>query len=220
MSIGNRHSLTLFVSGTSQALAGQRLAKIGYKSTKANPAKFPSVCASIPPLENLPENLEDFKVHILAWFMEKQDSVIRGLYEASNGTRQSVGDDEIGYSAILGYLNAESVSGRLTKDAIEQWFKLECEGVVLYTAAVKKGFCTPEDSEPNFSEGQMKELQKTCNAYRDLFSGLAGGATRYAENVQDSLLRILSVCPESTLTEKLTARIEGMKEQKDFAELL
>lgn len=220
MSIGNRHSLTLFVSGSSFPMAGQRLAKIGYKSTKANPAKFPSVCASIPPLENLPENLQDFAPHILGWLMEKQDSVIRGLYEASNGTRQSVGDDEIGYSAILNYLNAESISGRLTKDAIEQWFKLECEGIVMYTAAVKKGFCSADDSNPKFSEIQKGVLQNTVNAYKDLFSGLAGGATKYAENVQDSLLRVLSVCPESAMVEKLTARLEGMKEQKDFADLL
>jgi len=52
MSISNRHPLNPFTSGASQALAGQRLAKIGYKSSKTAPARYPSVCASIPPIDS------------------------------------------------------------------------------------------------------------------------------------------------------------------------
>ena len=91
------HLVTAFDSAKSQALSGQRLAKIRYKTTAKQAAKFPSVCVSVPPLDDaeIMENLPALKVHIRAMLEAAQDGVIRSLYEVSDGKLSSVQDQDI-----------------------------------------------------------------------------------------------------------------------------
>lgn len=221
--VSTSHNVVPFVSGKSEALTGQRLTVAKYKSTAKTPAKHPNVCASIPvleiTLESIPQNLVP---HINTWLQEQQDNVFKSVYESHGGTLTSVNDAEIGVDSIIGYLSAVSVSGRLTKESIEQWYVSNCKHVIVFNAAVKQGFIGAdfEGEELTVTEAQQVQLDKVSNAYRDLFGGLAGGATKYAENVQDSLSRMLSQCAESPMTERLAQRLEGMKVQKDYADIL
>lgn len=222
--ISDRHNVVSFVSGKSEALTGQRLTVAKYKSTAKSPAKYPNVCASIPVLEGTEYTLSEnpgLIPHFTDWLQSKQDDVFKSVYESHGGTLSSVSDSELDISSIIGYLNAESVSGRLTKESIEQWYALECKGIIYVNAAVKKGFLAQDaDDLEMLSENQKTDLEKVCNAYRDLFSGLAGGTTKYAPGVQESLNKMLSQCADSPMVDRLVGRLESMAVAKDFADLL
>jgi hypothetical protein len=222
--ISNRHNVVSFVSGKSEALTGQRLVVAKYKSTAKTPAKYPNVCASIPPLalESISDIPDALLPHINSWILEQQDGLFKSVYESNGGVLTTVSDDELGIPAIIGYLSAVSVSGRLTKESIESWYKSEMEGVIKITAAVKKGFIGADeiDSELQVTDAQEIQLELVSNSYRDLFSGLAGGATKYASEVQASLLRMLGLVEESTMQERLVERVKGMNKVQSIAEYL
>ena len=221
--VSTSHNVVAFVSGKSEALTGQRLTVAKYKSTAKTPAKHPNVCASIPVLELTLESIPQALVpHINTWLQEQQDNVFKSVYESHGGTLTSVNDSELGVDSIIGYLSAVSVSGRLTKEAIEQWYTSECKHVIVFNAAVKQGFIGADfdGEELTVTEAQQAQLDKISNAYRDLFSGLAGGTTKYAPSVQDSLNKMLSQCADSPMVERLVGRLESMAVAKDFADLL
>jgi len=86
--ISNRHNVQAFVAGESKALSGQRLAKVGYKQTKAITDKGEvapkSICVSIPMFvdQDIQDNIQALLPHIGAWLETVQDNVLRSLYEA------------------------------------------------------------------------------------------------------------------------------------------
>lgn len=222
--ISNRHNVVSFISGKSEALTGQRLIVAKYKSTAKTPAKYPNVCASVPAMvlesrEAIPEALIP---HINAWLLEQQDAVFKSVYESNGGVLSSVSDDELSIPAIIGYLSAVSVSGRLTKESIEVWYKSDMEGVIKVTAAVKKGFIGADAADSDFevTDAQEIQLDLISNSYRDLFSGLAGGATKYDSDIQASLLRMLGLVGESSMSERLMERVKGMNKVQSIAEYL
>lgn len=87
MSITNRHSVVPFTAGESKPMTGQRLAKVGYKSTKKNPARFKSVCVSVPeiPENNIRSELDRLIPHVRTMLENAQDGIIRSLYESREG---------------------------------------------------------------------------------------------------------------------------------------
>ena len=86
--VSNVHDVIPFVAGKSAALTGQRLARVGYKSTAKNPAKFPSVAVSVPFLsdDSLRENMDSLLPYIKGMMEKTQDDVIRSLYESKDGS--------------------------------------------------------------------------------------------------------------------------------------
>ena len=54
------HDVVPFVAGKTAALTGQRLAKVGYKSTAKNPARYASIAVSVPYInpDDITENLQ------------------------------------------------------------------------------------------------------------------------------------------------------------------
>ena len=210
------HLVTAFDSAKSQALTGQRLAKIRYKTTAKQVAKFPSVCASVPPLADseIMDNLPALKVHIRAMLEAAQDGVIRSLYEVSDGKLTSVQDSDISVSACIGYLNAESEGGRLTKETIDAWFDSNLGEYVTALIVEKLGYS--DDLTPE----QEHTIGRHVKGYKDMYSALAGGKTIYQPNQIASLRRVLGLVDSSEVGEKLEARLVGMLSKPKMEELL
>lgn len=212
--VSTTHSLNLFDSKKSQALSGQRLAKIGYKSTEKTPAKYPSVCASVPFIDTpTKEQIDSLMPAIKNLLSDTQDKIIRSLYESSNGTRTSINDAEIGIDQCIGYLTAEAVSGRLTKESITSWFDSDLKDNLYLTIGVKIGFI-PADAPDDFelSAAQAQKLEQVTNGYRDMLAGCAAGATMYATDKIASLKRALELSADTAhpIVERVTARLDAM----------
>lgn len=210
------HLVTAFDSAKSQALSGQRLAKIRYKTTAKQAAKFPSVCVSVPPLVDaeIMDNLPALKVHIRAMLEAAQDGVIRSLYEVSEGKLSSVQDQDISVLACIGFLNTESEGGRLTKETIEAWFDASLGEYV--TALIVEKLSYGEDLTPE----QDHTVSRHVKGYKDMYSALAGGKTIYQANQIGSLRRVLGLVDSSEVGEKLEARLVGMLSKPKMEDLL
>lgn len=210
------HLVTTFDSAKSQPLSGQRLAKIRYKTTAKQAAKFPSVCVSVPPLADseIMENLPALKVHIRAMLEQAQDGVIRSLYEAAGGNLTSVQDSDISVIACIGYLNAEAEGGRLTKETIEAWFDSSLAEYVTALIAEKLGYADDLTVE------QEHTIGKHVKGYKDMYSALAGGKTMYQPNQIASLRKVLGLVDTDELAGKLDARLAGMLSKPKMEDLL
>lgn len=211
--VSNRHQFKQFTAGKSTALSGQRLAKIGYKNTEKNKAKYQNAFVSVPFITDdaIVDQIEQLIPHIKNMMEENQDALLKTLYEQQNGNLEngSVSDDDISVAAVIGYMNAESTGGRMTKESIEFWF-------------------TQNLHEPLI--GRFNELgiegdkcAQMMNAYKGMFSALSGGATVYPEDKVQNLLRALEFSQEdvgaATITGKLKNRLQKMN-KKDVNDLL
>lgn len=214
--VSNRHTVTPFVSGESKPLSGQRLAKVGYKDRGGKKAKLPSICVSIPMIE---EPSEDQMIrllpHIRTMLETAQDAVIRSLYESSEGALKNVSDDEISIDACIAFLEAERNGSRLTKELIESWFDSEVKDNLSVVIAEKLGF-----EELNDTQAQV--IDKHLKVYRDILSMLAGGRTVLEAKQLNACEKAIALAAseESDVAKKLQARIEAMKNPKPLEELL
>ena len=210
------HTLEVFSSKTSVALSGQRLAKIKYKNTDKTPAKFPSVCASVPFISSdlIIGNVDRLVPYFRTFLESAQDGIIRSLYESSEGSLSQILDSEIGIDSICGFLEAESTGGRLTKEFIESWFSSAVSDTLYVVIADKlkyDGLLTPE---------QEITVQKHIKGYKDMYSSLAGGKTFYQPSQVKSLRNVLALIETDETSAKLDARLGKMLEVKPIEELL
>lgn len=203
--ISNRHNVNPFVAGKSQPLTGQRLAKVGYKSTKKNPAKFTSICVSVPQIELNDEHFTAFRGNFEAIIKDAlsnaQDGIIRALYESSQGKLSSVSDDELSVNACLAFIEAERDGGRLTKEFLSNWFNENMRDNLMIAIAEKLG---TEDLE-------HVKVQQAVKAYHDMIASLSGGKTFYTPEQCKSLLRAVELSSvDDETSAKITARLEKM----------
>src|SRR5438874_354432 len=81
MSISNRHPVNPFIAGKSAPMSDQRLAKVGYKNSKNSPARFPSICASVPYITEFTEDqFERLQPYIVNLLENAQDGILKSLY--------------------------------------------------------------------------------------------------------------------------------------------
>jgi hypothetical protein len=216
--ISTQHSVIPFVAGKTAPLTGQRLAKVGYKSTTKTPAAFPSVAVSVPLIQDdaILDSIDSLMPHVRAFLADTQDKVIRSLYESSDGTLTSVGDSEISVAQCIAYLEAESNGGRLTKESVHAWFNAEAKDVLSAIVADKLGF------SDDLTDAQNKVIAQKCAAYKEVIGSLSGGAT-VLQPAQIKSVRTLieQIEGESVVKDKLIARLTAMEApKKDIAELL
>lgn len=203
--ISNRHAVVAFVTGESKAQSGQRLAKVGYKGKTA---KFKSVCASIPALTLTDEQCIRMKEHVLNLAMSAQDGIFRSLFESANGKLEHITDEDISFDAIIGYLEAESTGGRLTKESVIAWFNAEALEITLALLAEKLGF------GETLNDDQMAVLEKHANGYREVFASLSGGKTMLQPKQINGLRKVLGMLgtdADDDIAMKLSKRLDSME---------
>ena len=225
--VSNRHSVFPFVSGESKALSGQRLAKVGYKQTKAMSDKGEiapkSICVSVPMFtrEDVMGNIEALIPHIGNWLESVQDNVIRGIYEGRGYNLDSVSDAEISVSQCVSFLEADSSGGRLTKEYLESWFTANMSENLYVVIATKLGFVSEaEEGEIQINDAQDGVIQKHLNGYRSLLVSLSGNKVSLDQKQITGLRRALDVCEMSgdSVAQKLCEKLDKL--EKEGKELL
>lgn len=214
--VSDRHSIVPFVAGTTKAMNNQRLAKVGYKTTKKQAAKYRNIAVSVPmiDMEIVKDRFSDLEVYFREYLESAQDAVIRKLYEAKNGTLDAVSDSEIGISAIINHLAIEASGERLKKEFLESWFDENVKENLSVLVAEKLGF-------DELTADNMKVIDQHVNAYRGLVSGLSGGATFYQPKQIAGIRKALEVsAEEDEIVKKLSARLDVMEKKENIADLL
>ena len=214
--VSNRHSVVPFTAGESKPMTGQRLAKVGYKSTKKNPARFKSVCVSVPQVnvDSIRAELDRLLPHIGTMLENAQDGIIRSLYESAEGSLQSVSDDEISVLSCIAFMEAEAAGDRLKKEHIENWFDAELSDNLFVLIAEKLGFNEP-------TENQTAEVQKHVRVYRQVLSMLAGGKTLLQpKQIQGCKTALALTDTDQGIGQKLLKRLEQMEKPVQIVEML
>lgn len=216
--VSNVHDVIPFVAGKSAALSGQRLAKVGYKSTAKNPAKFPSVAVSVPFLsdDSLRDNMDSLLPYIKGMVEKTQDDVIRSLYESKDGILKIVQDHEISVQACIAFLESEAAGDRIKKEHIESWFDRVCAENVFTLIAEKLGY-----SGDSLTSEQESTVQRHVKVYREILSMLAGGRTILTPVQIKSCKTVIDVSEDdSGIGTKLMQRLTAMESPKPVAEFL
>ena len=213
------HLVTKFISGQSEALTGQRLAKVKYKTTAKQTAKFPNICASVPFLSASDIMAYDAQLipHIRTLLESAQDGILRSLYESSDGTLSQVQDSEISIPECIKYLEAESQGSRLTKEVISAWFDSSVKDYLFVIIGEKLRY-NMDDGE--LTPEQDATINRHLNGYRGLYESLAGGKTILQPTQISSLNKVLELIDSSEIGDKLKNRLEGMMNKPKIEELL
>lgn len=214
--ISNRHNVVPFVAGKTAPFTGQRLAKIGYKTTAKTPAQFPSVAVSVPPLQDteITACAERLIPYVRTFLEDTQDKIIRSLYESADGALTSVSDAEISVEQCIAFLSTEAAGNRLTTAAVESWFDDSLKDNLTIAVADKLGIT-------DFDDTRMVAVTQKVNAFRGVISSLAGGKTLLQPAQIKACKQALSLSAEDTdIGSKLLKRLESMETPKPVAELL
>lgn len=205
--VSNRYNVNPFVAGKSDALTGQRLAKVGYKTTKKAKAKFPNICVSVPFIsdDDVNSNMDKMIPYVRNMLENAQDGVIRSLYESTDGNLSSVSNDEISVNACIAFLDAEQSGGRLTKEFLETWF-MENISDNLSVALCERTNLNLEDVK----------ISQAVNGFKGLISGLSGGKTFYAPEQIVQVRKALELSSEDDdVCKKLMNRLNVMEKKTD-----
>lgn len=209
--ISDRHNVNSFVAGKSAPLTGQRLAKVGYKTTKKQKAKFPNVCVSIPFFDATSQEFVNAKANgkfdsiILSALESAQDGIIRSLYESSDGSLSSVSDSEISLNACIAFMAAEATGGRMTKEFLESWFVDNLSDNLSVALAERTSL---EIDDP--------KITTAVNGFKVLISGLSGGKTLYAPEQIVQLQKALELTScDDDVQKRLVQRLERMSQKPE-----
>lgn len=215
--ISSRHQITRFIAGTtagsSKPMNEQRLAKIGYKSSKNQPARFQSVCASVPQIASseIFGSMNELIPYVRTLLESAQDGIIRSLYESSVGTLDGINDEEISIDACIAYLECEQNGGRLTKELLENWFVHNVQDNLSIVIAEK--LHTEDLDDPRVAQN--------VNVYKGLISSLAGAKTIFSDVQIKSAQKALELSSsEDEISKKLTVRLESMSKKGKIEDLL
>lgn len=216
MSISTRHSILPFVSGQSKALHEQRLVKVGYKSIKNAPLRFPSVCVSVPVISEIPEDfLESLLPHLVGVLETAQDGIVRSLYESSDGSLREVGDSDISVEACISWLEAtRERNGRLTGERIRDWFESEVSENLSVILAEKLGFT-------ELGPKEEKVIGKHLGEYKEVLASLASHSPSLdSTQIKSCKAAIGLASSEGKIGEKMTEKLIELEKPVQKKQLL
>lgn len=203
----------------SEALTGQRLARIIFKTDKDGMKVAESQCVSIPGIDQKYVNLEDAETikrlipHIVRILEDGQDTVIRAAFLAG---KTSVSDADISFNAVMTALDAVASSDRMTKDSLEKWFDATMKDNLMILVADKLGI----GDMP--SELETKKINQMIARYRDGISALSGGKTSHGVAFAKSIIKVMEDCAPSDdmIVARLMPRLKKMVSEPDMIDLL
>lgn len=221
--ISNRHSVFPFTAGESKALSGQRLAKVGYKQTKAMADKGEvapkSICVSVPPISHsdIEAHIDSLMPHLVSYLESIQDNVIRSIYEGRKYDLQSVSDEEISVLQCVNWLESESSGGRITKEFLDSWFVANMQDGLYVLIAEKLGFVDAgiDSGSVEITPDQDIVISKHLAGYKGLLVSLAGKNVSLDQKQINGLRKALEICaPEAdSVVGKLGSKLDQIEKE-------
>jgi len=200
---------------------GYRVAKVMYKTnTKTGTIAGENSCVIVPVIESevVTANMDRLTKHVINMLEAEQDKIVKGIHTSTDN--EVVDRNAITLDAIITALEAESVSGRLNKEQIEQWFTAHVQDNLAILFADKLGCELTALDAPN------SKLSLTVKVYKDMLSKLASNTTVYQPEQAEKLLQAVNVTCEDeaskqdVVTIKLTDKLNKMIKPVNAEELL
>ncbi len=232
--ISDFHTVEIYTGKNKPSDDTQRLCVITFKTEKkkatkeftdesgkkiANPDYDPNYkkpearCVSIPKLKIhvTPSEISDA---MQTAFEDLQDALIRKLIIEKlekNETILNFHNDQIGFTAIAAYAAEVAASGKLTKEAIHDWFDNDvADALTLAIANVMKMGDKPKPEEE-------KRLAEAVTLYRTTFGSFAAPKAGLSKGTALQMQKALNVCSEkeSRVFRVIDQKIKDALEEKD-----
>lgn len=206
------HNIVPYVSGTTKAFTGQRLASFNWKTVTDKSSvyygiKRESKAVSLPMItaEAITDNLIVLMPHIVSMLHSVQDKIIKAKLEIGGDSVVSIGNELINMKAIVEYLGDSNESGRLTKESVAAWFDESISNSLSVVLADKLGISeVPTNAESD-------KILAIVGKFRADISALAGGKTSYTPKVAAQLLKAVNhASDEDVIASKFKARLQKM----------
>lgn len=191
------------------ALKGYRTVKCLYKK---NPKTGKSLAENsyIRVADYISEDLVLSKITSLAsivvgYLQGEEDKLIKQYHV--DGASQ-VSEKDLTIDAIIEAIESSSVSQRLNKEKIEDWYQMEM--VDDLTVLFSDKLSIDIDNEP--TENELEKLQIVLNAYKGKFVGLASGKTHYKEPDIKAMIEVMDVtgAKDTFIGGRFSVRLEKM----------
>lgn len=211
--ISNVHNVDVYVSGKSQALTNQRLAKFSWKTPKEGENKGikpESKCVSIPFIgsNEIKDNIDKLIPHIANYLYSVQDNIIRNALE-NNMKLANISDNDISISSIVQFLEAGSdseSSNRMTKESVKSWFDENIADNLALILADKLGISSvPSDEESD-------RIMKTIAVFGEKISSLSSGKTSFDVKTARSIKNAIEIVEDDNdvYKNRFIARLDKM----------
>jgi len=122
--------------------------------------------------------------HVITMLEVEQDKLIKAAH-ISGGDSATLEPDSIDITAIIAALEAERVSGRMSKEVITEWFDAAMADTLMVLFADKLGIGdTP-------TEAQADKIDSLISVYRAKYCGLASNLVNYAVEEAEKSLKLV-----------------------------
>lgn len=215
--VSNHHTVGIHTD-SSKALSDQRLSVVTFKTPKDKKddqtyKKPVARSVSIPVLkvEIIPPILQ---AALQQAFHDLQDDVVRKLVvekleSEPNVVSFDISDDAISFDAVAAYAASEAVSGKLSKELLENWFDENLdEPLTLALAAAMKLSDTPTDAETARLDAAVKQ-------HRVIISQLASPRAALPEKIVLQLQKAVALAPTDKVRNSLDEKLKGFLQPRE-----
>jgi hypothetical protein len=174
--------------------AGKRLCRIIHKAASGKE----SVGALVPQLvqdDILSYVTSNSKIaqFVMDAFYDMQDKLVRATMRDDN----TLGIEQFALLPLVAYIESTQESkGRISKESIETWFTADM--LPLLVSALKAKGLTIQ-----------KQIDDTCNAFKNSFSSLAGRNVSMEEKIKLQLTKALALLPEGYPDNSVVEYVSG-----------
>jgi hypothetical protein len=176
-----------------------RLSVVRWKATKEQPKARSAMYVSVPKLE-LTIQPEVLKAAMQQAFEDLQDNYIRARIEADlevspTSQPKSFDTSDLEADAVASWAAETAVSGKLSKDAITNWFNEDLK------ASLEETFA----SLPNMDD---EKLTKALAQYQEAITKLASPQASMPVKIAEQMSKAISLAPESKIKSQLGRKLE------------
>lgn len=217
---GNEYRFSEYVSGKTGTRAGHRASVVNFKTDKVTKVKRKSMYAELPVVttDMVKSQISTLAEAVKVWCEEVQDSIVRAAVVAGAG---AVTAEDVSIEAIAAYMREQMVSGRLTGEAVENWYAENMEASLFLVLSEHTGI------NEHSSVEMQKQLGAIAEVYKKGIVALASGRTKHDKETAIRLLRAFERCGlvdsssgEDDICNKLVSRLRVMSQAEEAVSLL
>lgn len=211
--IRNSYLVRLYSGTVRPEMQGDRLAVISYKVTKENNGKKPATRSVSIPAITLQVQPACLATALSEAFQKLQDARIRELIDEQlerdpTTASFSIPSHELTPESIAAWTGQKSNGERLTKADLDAWFTSDLEETL--TLALARAVTGDDTTEP--TSEQLSRITGAVEQHRKLLTGLAAPRVQLPDNIREQLSRAVALAPETTIRNKLSAKLTKQSE--------
>jgi hypothetical protein len=195
----NTYPVRMLLENSKPDAPSHRLSVIRWKATKEQPKARSALYVSVPTI-NLEVGPSVLRAAMQQAFEDLQDNYIRARIEADleaapTAQPKSFDASDLEADAVATWAAETAVSGKLSRDAITNWFETDLKASLEETFAAL----------PNMDDDK---LTKALAQYQEAITKLASPQASMPVKIAEQMSKAISLAPESKIKSQLGRKLE------------